>query len=173
MACGSQHPEVAGVRCAIGPDETHENHYCRLRRGEEPFVWPNLEFVPPPKKEDKGRIKDEFDEAAKAVKEKDRKAGPIVGTNDPWPSHVAALRVMPTVGTRKALVLARLQATPGVWVSGVELATAEIGGSEGLKRLRELRGEDGWPIEERPDPSSKTAWQYRLVDAPPPLRDFD
>lgn len=48
----------------------------------------------------------------------------------------------------------------GRWVSGVEIATPEIGGSEGLRRVRELRSE-GWPIEKRSKRGSE-AYEYRL-----------
>lgn len=65
--------------------------------------------------------------------------------------------------TRKDEVLHRLREAAGGWVNGSELATAEVGGSEGLKRLRELRAE-GVPIEERrhPDPG-RAVWQYRIA----------
>jgi hypothetical protein len=64
--------------------------------------------------------------------------------------------------TRAKQVLHRLREAAGEWVDGTELANEEVGGSEGLKRLRELRLE-GWPIEERHHPSPRRAiWQYRL-----------
>jgi hypothetical protein len=67
------------------------------------------------------------------------------------------------VTTRKQEVLDRLAAARGDWVNGSELATAEVGGSEGLKRLRELRAE-GYAIEKRshPDPD-REVYQYRLT----------
>ncbi len=40
---------------------------------------------------------------------------------------------------RRAQVLAVLVAHAGQWVPGPELATPAVGGSEGLRRLRELR----------------------------------
>jgi hypothetical protein len=65
--------------------------------------------------------------------------------------------------TRQEQVLARLTQANGEWVDGTELANERVGGSEGLKRLRELR-QAGAPIEERahPDPD-RSIWQYRLV----------
>lgn len=65
--------------------------------------------------------------------------------------------------SRREAVLSVLQAADGEWVNGTVLASAEVGGSEGLKRLRELRA-DGWPIEMRrhPDPD-RTVRQYRLA----------
>lgn len=64
--------------------------------------------------------------------------------------------------TRKEQVLRKLRQAQG-WVDGTDLANAEVGGSEGLKRLRELRLE-GYNIEMRrhPDPA-REIWQYRLV----------
>jgi hypothetical protein len=74
--------------------------------------------------------------------------------------------------TRKEQVLARLQAHIGEWVDGPDLANEEVGGSEGLKRLRELRMEDGYEIEKRqhPDPT-RSVWQYRLVSGGPNAHD--
>lgn len=65
--------------------------------------------------------------------------------------------------TRREQVLARLQEAKGDWVDGTDLATAEVGGTEGLKRLRELRLE-GHDIrmQRHPDPS-RDIFQYRLV----------
>ncbi len=67
--------------------------------------------------------------------------------------------------TRKEQVLATLQRADD-WVDGTVLATAEVGGSEGLKRLRELRA-DGYTIAKRkhPDPE-RNIFQYRLVALP-------
>ena len=62
--------------------------------------------------------------------------------------------------TRREQVLARLQEADGAWVDGTELATEVVGGSEGLKRLRELRLE-GHSIKMRKKPDSDQ-YQYRL-----------
>ncbi len=67
------------------------------------------------------------------------------------------------INTRAQEVLAVLSRAQGQWVNGSALATAEVGGSEGLKRLRELRA-SGLPIEKRRHPDSRrTIFQYRLV----------
>jgi hypothetical protein len=65
--------------------------------------------------------------------------------------------------TRKAQVLEVLVNNRGRWVDGPDLANAEVGGSEGLKRLRELR-QEGHVIERRkhPDPT-REIYQYRLT----------
>lgn len=79
--------------------------------------------------------------------------------------------------SRKAQVLAKLKQYEGQWLNGTELATEEVGGSEGLKRLRELRA-DGFPIERRQHPDrGRDIYQYRLLSAqqqkglevPPPM----
>lgn len=62
--------------------------------------------------------------------------------------------------TRQQRVLAYLRGA-GDWVYGPELANASIGGSEGLRRLRELR-EQGWIIEERRRPG-RQGWEYKLI----------
>lgn len=52
--------------------------------------------------------------------------------------------------------------TPDGWVDGWVLCHPAIGGSEGLRRLRELRAA-GQPIEMRPHPvHGRTTRQYRL-----------
>jgi len=88
---------------------------------------------------------------------------------------VGELRRAPT---RKERVLAVLEAAAagGVvvvngsqiphdegWVNGHELTRPDVGGSEGLRRLRELKA-DGHDIEMRPHPvHGRTSRQYRLV----------
>lgn len=68
--------------------------------------------------------------------------------------------------TRKQQVLDHLRAHLDQWVDGPSIANESVGGSEGHRRVRELR-EDGYVIETRkhPDPS-RDIWQYRLLDKP-------
>lgn len=63
--------------------------------------------------------------------------------------------------TRKEQVLAVLRSRAGEWIDGSDLANEEVGGSEGLKRLRELKL-DGWMIQMRRKPKSDQ-FQYRLA----------
>lgn len=64
--------------------------------------------------------------------------------------------------TRKELVLRYLQGHPD-WVDGPDLANERVGGSEGLKRVRELRAE-GHRIITRPHPDrSRDVFQYKLI----------
>jgi len=72
--------------------------------------------------------------------------------------------------TRKEQVESYLRTRLNSWVDGPELANEQVGGSEGLKRLRELRKElrdSRFEIEMRahPDPS-RDIFQYRMVDRP-------
>ena len=83
-----------------------------------------------------------------------------VRADDPDSAHEGAFRIEPKVGTRKSQVLARLMSTDGGWVPAERLHTEACGGSEGLRRLRELRA-DGWNIEVR-FPGEGTRTEYRL-----------
>lgn len=67
--------------------------------------------------------------------------------------------------TRKEQVLEKLKSAPGVWFNGAELSNEEVGGSEGLKRLRELKAE-GWRVQMRKNPAQGSdQFQYRLAVA--------
>lgn len=70
--------------------------------------------------------------------------------------------------TRRDQVFARLKEANGGWVDGPDLANEQVGGSEGLRRLRELVEDEHVNVRKRrhPDPD-RDIWQYRLV--PPPL----
>lgn len=61
--------------------------------------------------------------------------------------------------TRKELVLKLLQSRE--WTSTMEIN--EVGGSEGTKRVRELRAQ-GYPILTRPREKG-SQWEYRLVQS--------
>ena len=67
-----------------------------------------------------------------------------------------------TVTGRKAEVLRALQHAKGDWVGGPALANVACGGSEGLRRLRELR-ELGYVIEKKKTHPSHNYYSYRLV----------
>lgn len=75
--------------------------------------------------------------------------------------------------TRKEQILKLLLDNLGQWVDGPRLASEEVGGSEGLRRLRELRA-DGHRIQQRHHPDAeRDIWQYRIVaetDIVPPTR---
>ena len=65
--------------------------------------------------------------------------------------------------TRKEQVLKRLMENANEWVDGDSLANEKVGGSEGHRRLRELRSEGHEILERRhPDPG-RDIWQYMLV----------
>jgi len=66
--------------------------------------------------------------------------------------------------TRKQQILTYLTLRKDEWVDGPDIANERIGGSEGLRRLRELRA-DGYVIQQRRHPEPERAiWQYRLTD---------
>lgn len=94
-------------------------------------------------------------------KSKPAKLTPLARRDDPESSQIGARAIEPVRGGRKELVLARLRQSGGDWVNGNDLIVPEVGGTEGLRRLRELV-KDGWAIKKRPNPLSATAWQYRL-----------
>lgn len=69
--------------------------------------------------------------------------------------------------TRRRRVLDVLEANAGDWVDGHILCHPDIGGSEGLRRLRELR-DMGHVIEMRKKPGKGvTTRQYRLLLSDP------
>jgi hypothetical protein len=67
-----------------------------------------------------------------------------------------------TMGERKRFVLAVLK--DRLWHRGSELTAPDVGGSEGLRRLRELRAE-GHDIEKRRAQDSDE-YEYRLRCSP-------
>lgn len=68
-----------------------------------------------------------------------------------------------STATRKEQVLRYLQDHGDEWVDGPDLANQRVGGSEGLKRVRELRA-DGHRIITRPHPDrQRDIFQYKLV----------
>ena len=76
--------------------------------------------------------------------------------------------------TRKQQVLDYLSAHQGEWVNGTELANEAVGGSEGLRRVRDLRN-DGYNVLQRrhPDPQ-RSVYQYLLATTlVKPLREAD
>lgn len=97
---------------------------------------------------------------------------PGCGHSLPCPWHKSRRRPSPepdddriiSKDQRRAQVLALLTARAGSWVPGPELATAEIGGSEGLRRVRELREPryGGYKYECRRMHGSD-AFEYRLI----------
>lgn len=66
-------------------------------------------------------------------------------------------------------VLERLRLANGAWVRGIDLAHPDVGGLRFGGRIHEIR-RAGYRIEDRPDPSGKTAvHQYRYVAEPEQL----
>lgn len=65
--------------------------------------------------------------------------------------------------TRRERVLAYLVAELGDWVPGYDLTQPGVGGSEGLRRVRELR-DGGYRIEHR-QMEGGDAYEYRLLSS--------
>ena len=75
--------------------------------------------------------------------------------------------------TQQEKVLDRLSGSG--WVDGYDLCHPSIGGTEGLRRLRELR-EIGYPIEKRLKPNrprGSRVYQYRLTPKDEQIKDVD
>lgn len=62
---------------------------------------------------------------------------------------------------RREKVLHYLLQRHGMWVTGYELTSPTVGGSEGLRRLREIRASGVTQIEMRKRPGSD-AYEYRI-----------
>lgn len=75
-----------------------------------------------------------------------------------WNSVEAAMLYEPVRASTRWEILKYLIELNTVWISGRELD--EKFGTEALRRVRELRYNYGWPIEERA--VSKGAWEYRM-----------
>lgn len=86
---------------------------------------------------------------------------PVSGRGDPWTSQLGARQIEPSRNTKKAKVLEVLRKAGGRWVDGEQLTA--VGGAEGLRRCRELRTDEGWPIERRSHPEGNRRFQYRLT----------
>lgn len=69
-----------------------------------------------------------------------------------------------SLSTRRERVLGVLSMKANHWVDGSDLTDPEVGGSEGLRRLRELRSE-GHMIRKRRKPGGD-GFQYRILDIP-------
>lgn len=168
--CDADHPDREGVTCIAPARYPNHDHHFAMYAGE-PVEWANPDYTPPaPKgsKEVREFVAGQMAKVANGMRE----VGKLASEHDPENSQIAAERITPEVGTRKAQVLEALKRADGGWVDGVELETDEIGGAQGTRRLRELR-QDGWDIEARPHPESRTAWQYRLRQEASVLRNFD
>jgi hypothetical protein len=79
---------------------------------------------------------------------------------DPENSIIAAMEAEDRRETYTGNVLKLLLSRPGHWFSKGDLR--RVGGDEGPKRFRELRGAN-WPVETRPTPGRESTWQYRII----------
>lgn len=96
-------------------------------------------------------------------------APPAAATEHLQPRQANVLRALRSAHFGRVFVADEVTfLTADGWVEGYALCHPAIGGSEGLRRLRELR-ELGWSIERRLHPvKGRTAQQYRLDPAVKP-----
>lgn len=172
MKCGDVHP--SGVQCdrdANEPDHAFHQH------GEGAFAvhWRNLSELPsvdPPQVPPTSQGKNSWmNGAAGRAKGADRAVDPVPPHSAHRNSSIAWEDYQSRLSRRKREVYTTLLRMKGIWINGIHLHTSGVGGSQGLKRLRELRADFdenprfGLKIEERPVEDSD--WDYRLVDRNP------
>lgn len=168
--CGAEHPEQSGVFCEVPLAKCFDIHQVvtyDVRLGPQSLRWPN-ERKAPTKESNRTKVKEIADRAdgvssPSGATPASSDPPPIVGNEDPSNSHVAAERIEPERGTKRAQVLDYMRARLGQWIDAPELATQDVGGFGGTRRMRELR-QMGWNIETRPKPGVTNTWQHRLVE---------
>lgn len=90
-------------------------------------------------------------------------------TPDPAPrnrSRAALDLAAPTLKTRRARVLDCLERGKDQWIPGEVLRSPAVGGSEALRRVRELTAA-GHPIARKPTGGKRTSWLYKLTTPEP------
>lgn len=168
--CGAEHPEREGVHCMRPVDQCFVYHLS-----EEPgpyggtldVHWSNPKEKPKPEKESNPS-------KAKGIADRVR-GGKVPADSLPHsPSHklyeaegpltskIAAERTEVTRQGQLRQTAEFLDAHVGEWIPGTAFNTPEVGGQDGTRRVRELRDDYNWPIENRPMKDS-TTWEYRLA----------
>lgn len=148
--CLAKHPESEAT-CYLPAERAHNYHLAHPG-----LNWPNPDYVPPPTPIKKAKFTSDANKIKDGIKRNARHS-------DPSTSKQAAERYEPKRETAKGRVLAHLRAHPNEWVDAPEFTREDIGGFAGTRRLRELREDDGWPIETRPKPGYTNLWQHRLL----------
>lgn len=165
-ACATKHPEIDGVSCILPRSERgHPEHlamrYVPGRSEPEHLMWADPHYRSPQDLRDQGRhVKVVIEESAAVVRQEIRRL---------TPQQPLGLAPGQRKKTRLGQVANMLVNNVGMWIEGHRLETVEIGGSSGLRRLRELRDDYGWNIEQRPTDNSTD--QYRLVELPDEFKD--
>jgi hypothetical protein len=156
--CAAAHPDLPGLSCILNRTERgHPEHvamrYTEGRSQPEQERWPNPDYRAPADLKAQGRqVRAAIEVQAAAVR-----------------SQLPSGRPKPVLKkTRLGQVANLLVNNVGVWIDGHRLETQQIGGSSGLRRLRELRDDYGWNIIQRPTEGSTD--QYMLVEMPGDLR---
>jgi hypothetical protein len=168
MTCATKHPDRPELSCILPRTERgHREHlamvYVPGRSQPDSVTWPDLDYRSPEFYRQQGQ------EAAQRIQSGAVLVREQIRLNTPQRplGRAAGQRKKTRLGQVANLLVNNV----GVWIDGHRLATVEIGGSEGLKRLRELRDDYGWHIENRPVPNSTD--QYRLVELPDEFKDAD
>ena len=151
--CGALHPDNPTLACQEPLEPPHEWHRVF---GLDCKEWRNEEYSLPPMAPRGAQRQTEL------MVDIARRATPV--RHAPHPNSLRGYeRIEPKRGTKAASVLSVLRQARGGWVPGHVLCTPEVGGSEGLRRLRELR-DQGWPIDSREPPSGEGTDEYRLIE---------
>lgn len=164
--CNAVHPDHPELACAL--ERTERGHPLHLalrpvvgRSQPDEYVWPDPNYRSQHEIREQGRTaKATIDTAAAAVRQEIRRNRQQVPLG---------LQPGQRKKTRLGQVANVLVNNVGVWIDGHRLETVEVGGSSGLRRLRELRDDYGWNIEQRPTNTSTD--QYRLVELPDEFKD--
>lgn len=153
--------------CTIsGAANAHPNHLAMVHQPDtwepERVSWENTEYRSPQQFGEQAR------HAKVLIETRAREAREIIARDTPQKPLGSA------AGQRKRTRLGQvanlLVNNVGIWIDGYRLETQEIGGSSGLRRVRELRDDYGWVIENRPHPTHSSTDQYRLVELPDEFR---
>lgn len=164
--CATKHPEQPMLACILVRSERGHPHHLALRYIEgrsqpEQVMWPDLDY-----------------RSSQDLREQSRQASSTIARHadtlrqkilDSTPQKPLGLRPGQRKKTRLGQVANLLVNNVGVWIDGHRLETVEVGGSSGLRRLRELRDDYGWNIDQRPTATSTD--QYRLVELPDEFKD--
>lgn len=168
MACAALHPELPGVACILAASQRgHPWHvamrYTEGRSQPEQVRWADEGYRSPQDAREQSRqAKVTIDIGADQVRAQ-------IAAQDR--AHPPVLKAGQRKRTRLGQVANLLATNVGQWVDGHRLETVEIGGSSGLRRVRELRDDYGWHIIQRPVPGSTD--QYQLVELPGEFRNND
>jgi hypothetical protein len=163
MSCGAKHPEHPELACVLDTARPHPLHLVtRYADGSaQPMSWANPEYQSPHQRADQSQQAGAtIKHHAAAVRQQIAQQQPLGSVRDQRKK------------TRLGQVASLLVNNVGTWIEGHRLETIEVGGSSGLRRVRELRDEYGWKIVNEPDPDHPGSTdRYMLVELPDEFKD--